>query len=211
MPGLLETWAPTERTVLMGRLTAAIAMLGLLVAACGAAAAPAASSATPAPVSTATPAPVSTATPAPVSTAAPVTAEPTATPLELSAAIAFDGQTCTYAGPKEIPHGASMTFSLANTPAATKGSRGAALVVTRVVDGTTWDQVVKDAKTSSAQYIPSWVILQGMIGEMTPESAAAGKTLKGVMTGNLYFVGCATAPEETDRMFPGVLLQVVDQ
>ena len=194
----------------MGRLTTSIAMLGLLVAACGAAATPTATPATPAPE--VTPAPVVTAGPATTPpTLGPVTAAPTATPIAISAAVAFDGQACTYSGPRDIPRGASMTLSLANTPAATKGSRGAGLVLMRVADGTTWDQAVQSATTYPLNgYVPAWVE-QSEVESLSPERAATGNTLRHTMAGNLYYVMCATAPEETDRSYPGALLKVFDQ
>ncbi len=188
----------------MGRLTATLGALVLVVAACSGSASPAA---TPVP---ATPTPV-------VATPAPVTPAPTATPVAISAAVTWDGQTCTYAGPTVIPRGAVVTFKMTSTPAALKGLRGGGLFVMPVLDGTTWEQVLAarekaDGTRAHTSDEPSWVFLPGGVGDsevqiLYPESANAGETLTTVMTRNTYFVMCGTP--ENDYGYPAILLKVL--
>jgi hypothetical protein len=190
----------------MGRFTTLIAAMALVVGACSAAASPAA---TPA-------APTATAT-------APVTLAPTAaaTPAALQVKVTFDGKQCTYVGPAAVPGGSGnlaptsgdsvLEFALENTAAALKGSSGAALVVLPVAPGTTWAQILRDAAGRAGNDIPEWALYysMGAISSMTPDSAAAGDTLRVTMRYGAYFVGCATSPTETNKMYPAILLQVM--
>ncbi len=189
----------------MGRFTTVIGALVLVLAACTGSASPAP---TPAP---ATPVPA-TATPA-TATPAAVAPTPTAsTRPAVTGAVTFDGQKCTYAGPAVLPRGAEVTLTFTNTAAALKGSRGAALIVLPVVDGTTWETILANAKATLLSEIPAWAI-EGANGTelraLYPEDAALGKTMWWVATYNLYYVLCGTAPEETNKPYPAILLKVL--
>ncbi len=198
----------------MRRFTTLIGALVLVVAACGGSASP---TATPGPA-TATPV---AATPA----ATPATPAPTATPAAISAAVTFDGQTCTYAGPPVIPRGASVTFTLVNTPAWEKGSLGAALLVAPVRDGTTWEQVLAYAATQDVFPVPQWMLIPGTgvgpygaqedgLGEalpLVPDGKRMDQTGTTVMTRDLYVVLCNTHPDEGQRPYPAILLTVLDR
>jgi hypothetical protein len=184
----------------MRRITTILGAMALAVAAC------AGTSPTPTP---------NPATPTPVQpTAAPVTVAPQATLLPISAAVTFDGKTCTYSGPTVIPRDAAITFTMTNTPAALQGSVGAALIVGPVVDGTTWQQILDYMATNPVSKEPDWVFLPG-IGDraaqiLYPESAAAGTTMRVVPTMELdYLVICGTPPDETDKGYPAILLHVL--
>jgi hypothetical protein len=189
----------------MGRYTTLIGALVLLLSACS-------GSASPAP--TAVPATPLPATATPVAPS-PVAVAPTPTATSRSAltgAVTFDGQKCTYAGPAVLPRGAEDTLTFTNTAAALKGSRGAALVVAPVVDGTAWERILADAASTAATNVPDWLI-EGANGSevrvLYPEEAAVGKTMWFVATRNLYLLMCATAPEETDKGYPAILLTVL--
>ncbi len=82
-------------------------------------------------------------------------------PVAISATVTYDGQACTYAGPAVVPRGAALTFTLVNTPAFAKGSVGAGLFVTPVLDGTTWAQVLKWAETRHVFPFPDWMRIPG--------------------------------------------------
>jgi hypothetical protein len=132
----------------------------------------------------------------------------------IAAAVTFDGQACIYVGPSVIPRGATVTFKMTNTPAALKDSKGAALLVMPVVDGTTWDRILSDVATYKQSDEPPWVILPDGVGDrevqiLYPELAATGATLTVVMQRNAYFVECGTPPTETDRAYPAILLNVL--
>jgi hypothetical protein len=173
----------------MGRFTTLLGALVLVVAACGGSASPTAVPATATPI---------TATPAP---ATPATTAPTMTPVAISASVAFDGKACTYAGPAVVPMGASVTLTLTSTYA-----KPSMVVLMPVVDGTTWDQIVADTAKIPASQVPAW-------GKMPAAGYAEIKnnptSVTTVITRNAYFVGCATAPIDTDKMFPAVLLKVL--
>jgi len=187
----------------MGRFTTLIVTLGLVLSACSGSASQA-----PNPMPT-TPVPAAATAGAP----SPAAAAPTPTSgMALTGAVTFDGQKCTYAGPAVLPRGAEDTLTFTNTPAALKGSRGAALVVAPVVDGTTWEKVLADTASTSATQVPDWII-QGANGTeikaLYPEAAAVGTTMWFVATYNQYLVMCNTAPEETNKPFPAILLKVL--
>jgi len=114
-----------------------------------------------------------------------------------------------------MPRNAELSFTLTNTPAALKGSHGAALEVVPVVDGTTWEQVLARLKTHpKTSDIPDWANLPDVgISEVVilyPASAAAGDTMQVTMKRNLYLVMCSLPPEEGERGFPAILLQTMD-
>ncbi len=202
----------------MGRLMTSVAAVALLVSACGSAA----TSAAP-----------SVPAQAPTATVAPATAAPT--PLASEAAIAvkvtFDGETCTYAGPSVVPSGAVIEWSMENTPEAFKSTKGAGLLVLPVADGTTRDEIVEYTSTHGASEIPDWAYVPGTgtyngvegLGEMktlvafypqfgadgTVEYVNSGQTMTTTLTRAAYYVGCHTAPEDTDWAYPAVLLQVI--
>lgn len=179
----------------MGRLTTLIGALVLVVAACGGSASP-----------TATQAPV---TPAPAATAAPATPTPAATRLAISAAVTFDGQKCSYAGPSAVPLMATVKFTLTNTPAA--GVQGAALIVGPVVEGTTWEQVVEWANGPEPDF--DRVFLGQVETHLLTPGEAESSPLTAVITRNLsYFVLCLTNPEmaEGGLVYPATLLNVLE-
>jgi hypothetical protein len=187
----------------MGRYTMMIGTLALVVAACSAGASP-----SPAPTSTPTATAVA-ATPSPA-TPAPATPAPSASSMAITAAVAFDGQACTYAGPTVVPSGVVVMFSMVNTPAALKNSVGAALAVVPVPDGMTWDQLVAYGKTGKQSVVPPWYdATPGEIAVLFPEPAALGHTMAIPMIRNAYLVSCGTAPTETDRIYPAILLKVL--
>jgi len=188
----------------MRRFTTLIGALALAVAACGGAVSP-----TPIPA-TATPA----ATPAPVTPApAAVTASPTAF---IEVKVTFDGTKCTYAGPATVPHGSTLVFTMENTAAEMADGNGAALVVAPVLDGTTWEQVLAATTAGKASDVPSWAVIPGAGSDglaevelLLPESAALGTAITTEMERSTYYVGCATAPEKSDKAYPALLLTVL--
>jgi hypothetical protein len=203
----------------MRRFTTLIGALALVVAGCSGSASPAA---TPGPA-TGTP---SAATPGPA-TGTPSAATPgpaTGTPLAISATVTFDGETCTYAGPPVIPRGAAVTFTLVNAPALEKGSLGAALLVTPVLDGTSWEQVLAYATTQHVFPFPEWMRIPGTgtdiygVGEeglgealsIVPDEGRVARPGTRVMTRNQYVVVCNTNPDEGQKPYPAVLLKVLD-
>jgi type IV secretory pathway protease TraF len=157
--------------------------------------------------------------------ATPATPAQTATPAAISAAVTFDGQACTYAGPAVIPRGAAVTFTLVNTPAWEKGSLGAALLVAPVRDGTTWEQVLAYAATQHVFPIPQWMLIPGTgvgaygaemdgLGEalpLVPDGKRIDQTGTAVMTRDLYVVLCNTHPDEGQSPFPAIMLTVLDR
>ena len=183
----------------MKRFTLSLVSVGLLVAACSAGASP---TSTP----TAIP-PASRAT----TTTAPPTGAPSPTPQAVTAAVAFDGKACTYAGPTDLARGSEVTFSLVNTPAARVGSIGGGLVVGAIADGTTQEQVVKDTEAGPASVAPPYFLNPAAIDPLYPQLADKGDTVTVPMTGNLYFVGVATSPTETNKMYFCTLLKVFDR
>ena len=143
----------------------------------------------------------------------------------ISAAVTFDGQTCTYAGPPVIPRGTAVTFTLVNTPAWEKGSLGAGLLVTPVLDGTSWEQVLAYAETHHVFPFPEWMRIPGTgfdrygVGEeglgealsLVPDEGRVDTTGTTVMTRNLYVVVCNTHPDEGQKPYPAILLKVLDR
>jgi hypothetical protein len=197
----------------MGRFTTLIGALVLVVGACSGGAS---SASTSAPT---TPAPTSAPT-----TPAPTTPASTASPAAISATVTYDGQACTYAGPAVVPRGAAITLTLVNTPAYADGSVGAALFVTPVLDGTTWEQVLAWAETRHVFPFPDWMRIPGTgydhygVGEkdmgevlsLLPMSDRSDVTVAGVMTRNQYLVVCNTSPDEGQAPYPAILLKVLD-
>ncbi len=183
----------------MKRFTLTLVLVGLVVAACTAGASP---------TSTATAIPSASQATA---TAAPPTSPASPTPQAVTAAVAFDGKACTYAGPTDLARGSEVTFSLVNTAAARVNSRGGALVVGAIADGTTREQIVKDAETGPADQVPPYFLNPEGIMPLYPEQADKGETVTIAMNANLYFVGVGTAPEETNKMYVCTLLKVFDR
>jgi hypothetical protein len=188
----------------MRRFTTLVGAVALVLAACGGATSPAPTPATATPA--ATPAPV---TPAP----AAVTASPAAF---IEVKVTFDGKKCTYAGPATVPHGSTLVFTMENTPAAMADGIGAALAVAPVLDGTTWEQVLAATTAGKASDVPSWAVIPGAGSDglaevelLVPESAALGTVITMEMERNTYYVGCATAPEKSDKAYPALLLTVL--
>ena len=183
----------------MGRVTAMIGALALVVAACSGSAAPAA---TPTP-----------AAPTPSATPAQVTPAPSATPVALSAAVTFDGKTCTYVGPSVVPRGSVVSFTLSNNPALT-GAKRAELLIGPALAGTTWEQVVAYANTHKASEPAPWAYMPDGVGIMesailSPDQAAHGGSLPMAMTRSIYFVMCAVGPDP-DKAYPAIMLKVLD-
>lgn len=200
----------------MTRLQIVIAVMLLGTVGC----ASAETTVTSAPAATAVPATASTpAAPAPTAAQAmtpkPVAvATPSATPgVEIGAQVAWDGKTCTYTGPTDIPRGAHMTFSMTNTPAALEGGRdGAALLFFRVDDGITaadfdaWN--TQHPKTSD---VPPWVDQSELIGPLYPDGAARGWTMSHVMNASTYGVICAESPKDGDKAHLATVIEVKDR
>jgi hypothetical protein len=188
----------------MRRFTTLIGAVAVAVAACGGAASPAPTQV----LATGTPA----ETPAP-STAAPVTPSQTAF---ITVTVSFDGETCTYSGPSVVPHGSTLVFTLENTPAAMADGIGAALIVTPVLEGTTWEQVLADTADLRQTDTPDWAIIPGAgsdglaeVEVLYPNSAALGTILAMEMMRSTYYVGCGTSFETTNKPYPAVLLKVL--
>ena len=198
----------------MRRETTLMGMLVLIVAACGGTASQ--------PV-TAGPTTAAPLTAAPVA-ATPVPKTPTpagATPIPVAmvpATVTFDGKACTYVGPAVVPSGSTMVFTLVNTPDALTSTKGAALIVLPVKDGTTWEQVLASTATGKQSEAPDWARYPGNgpdgLGGMEvlfAGTAATGGILTVEMTRPAYYVGCGTAPapEDTDKPYPAILLKVL--
>lgn len=183
----------------MKRFTLSLLLVGLLVAACSAGASP-----------TSTPTAIPTASHA-TTTTAPPTSAPSPIPQAVTAAVAFDGKACTYAGPTDLARGSEVTFSFVNTSAARVGSIGGGLVVGAIADGTTREQVVKDTETRAADDPPTYFLNPAGINPLYPQLADEGETVTVSMNGNLYFVGVATSPTETNKMYFCTVLKVFDR
>ena len=183
----------------MKRFTLSLILVGLLVVACSAGSSP-----------TSTPTAIPSASPA-TTTTAPPTSAPSPTPQAVTAALAFDGKACTYAGPTDLARGSEVTFSLVNTAAALVGSIGGGLAVMAIADGTTREQILKDVETHAATDPPSWVLNPKGVVPLYPQQAGKGETVTVTMNGNLYFVGVATSPDETNKMYFCTLLKVFDR
>jgi hypothetical protein len=187
----------------MRRVTTLIGALVLVVAACSGSASPA-------------------ATPGPATAAPPAAMPGAATPIAaaISATVTFDGQSCAYDGPPVIPRGSAVTFTLVNTPAWENGSLGAGLLVSPVLDGTTWAQVLAYAETRHVFPLPDWMRIPGTssqagekgLGEalsVVPDATRVDETGTIVMTRDQYVVVCNTHPDEQGhRPYPAILLKV---
>lgn len=202
----------------MGRLMTSVAAVALLVSACGSAA----TSAAP-----------SVPAQAPTAAAAPVAATPTfaASAAAIGVTVTFDGKTCAYAGPSVVPSGAVLEWSMENTPEAFKSTKGAALLVLPVAEGTTWDEIVEYTSTHKSSEVPDWALVPGTgtymgvdgLGEVktlvavypqigadgTVDYVNSGQTMTTTLTRPAYYVGCHTAEEDTDLAYPAVLLKVI--
>ncbi len=193
----------------MGRFTTLIGALTLVVAACGGAASPSATSAPAA----ATPA-TATATPAPaVVTTAPTAPAPAPTAAPTAVKVTFDGKTCTYAGPSTVPSGSTLVWTFDNTPLPIDGY-GSGLAVAPVVDGTTWEQILAYlAAEPRASVVPPWLKLpdvgEGEIKILFDTPAASGATLQVRLTRDAYFVTCNTNMDGGDKAFPAILLKTM--
>jgi hypothetical protein len=178
----------------MGRFTTLMGALVLVAAACSSGASPTAAPATATPTA-ATLAPTSAST---------ATAAATATPVAISASVAFDGKACTYAGPAVVPMGSTVTLTLTSTYA-----KASMVYLMPVADGTTWNQIVTDTGTFRASEVPTWGTIPGVAQGGTAEIRFNPTSVTTVITRNAYFVGCGTAPTDTDKMFPAILLKVL--
>ena len=196
----------------MRRFTTLIGALAVAVAACGGAASPAPTQVPATPPPAETPAP---------STAAPVTPSQAAF---ITVTVSFDGETCTYSGPSVVPHGSTLVFTLENTPAAMADGIGAALIVTPVLEGTSWEQVLAYAETHHVFPFPDWMRIPGTgydrygagengLGEalsVVPDETRVDETGTTVMTRDLYVVLCNTHPDAGQVPYPAILLKVLD-
>lgn len=180
----------------MRRITTLVAASMLLLAACGGASedvAPgdgAEAATTEATQEVSTTQEVSETTP-------PATPEPQS----IEAKVVFDGDSCAYHGPLVVPGGAEMTLDFE----ATARPENVALVVMGVVDGTTWEEVVRDADTipASTTEIPPWIRVDDLDARITPGSLTVP-----LEVGN-FAVTCNTSPEDTDRVYPAALIEVM--
>lgn len=183
----------------MKRFTLSLILVALLVGACAAGASP-----------TSAPTTIPTASPAAPIKATPTTA-PSPTPQAVTAAASFDGKVCTYVGPTDLARGSQVTFSLVNTPAALRGSAGAALAIGAVVDGTTLEDAVKFSATHPATEAPPFALDPLDLAVLYPAEANKGHTVIAAMKANLYLVYAATSPTDTNKSYPCVLLKVFDR
>ncbi len=183
----------------MKRFTLSVILVGLLVAACSSGASP-----------TSAPTAVASASVAATTTAAPKTA-PSPTPEAVTAAVAFDGKSCTYTGPTDLARGSEVTFSLVTTPAAHDGLMGGGLAVAGVADGTTEEQTVNYMETHPASVAPPFAIDLGRVALLAVQDADQGETITEPMYDNLYAVYVATPPDKTDKGYFCTLLRVFDR
>lgn len=143
-----------------------------------------------------------------IAAAVPSAAAPTPKAAPLEVAVRWDGSKCTYLGPTVILDGTLTRFTFTST-----GTVPLMLVVIGVEPGTTFDQIVADAKTGRpADEPPGYVIQIGFAN--IPANSSALFTISSKVEGQTpvggYFVGCATGPkpEGTDVMYPAALLQI---
>lgn len=139
-----------------------------------------------------------------LSTEAPAAAAPAAQ--EIGAKVVSDGETCSYHGPPVVPDGAFMTLDFD----ATARADSVALVVVGLDPGTTWDQVVEaqDAFPASSEAVPSFVLVDEA-GDYRVSMLVAPGTLATQVETGLYLISCNTAPDDTDKVHPAALLEVM--
>jgi hypothetical protein len=179
----------------MRRRATLAAALALALAACAAA-----------PVVDPTPTPP-TPTPEPARPAPP-TPSPTPAAVLIPVTVSFDGVTCTYAGPKVVPIGSAIEWTLVNTPAALDGSIGGGLLVSPVAFGTTWEDVAAwTAEHGSLFEAPPFLRNDAQI--WTPEDAAAGVPMRTLVEPYPELVLCFNAEGDDPQVFPAVLIQVM--
>jgi hypothetical protein len=113
----------------------------------------------------------------------------------LNARVTFDGTRCAYTGPTEVAAGTQGVFRYT-------GAAGTGMTLVSVEDGTTWEALMQAAETVPASEPPAWATSgQSQVGSGTLRAGALGE--------GLYFVGCASSPNGTDRMFPAVMIRVI--
>jgi hypothetical protein len=180
----------------MKRLVSLVAALSIFAVGCGSGADGASTLTVEA---TATPAPA-TATPEP-------SPAPTAVPTIVS--VTWDGTTCDYRGPAVFPRSAHVLWNWANLGEALSDEGvGAALIVGGVKAGTTWEQVLENDKNVPASKQPP--ANADLSDPYTMINTPTG-SWNMLMTGDEYWVGCATAPESTDKTFSAALVYVIDR
>ena len=181
----------------MKGITLLVAAMALATVACGggsSASAPAATDTTPA---------AETVPPA-------VTTAPAATPQpEATAAMTWDGTTCTYAGPTVVPQGTRLTVALTNTEGSMSGGRdGAAFLLMKVDDGITqqdFEAWGKDHPKGSD--VPPWVD-QISVQIVYPEQVKEGVDLVArQLNASRFILACGESPKDGEAMHFGTILE----
>jgi hypothetical protein len=168
----------------------AVAALALAACSSGTTAAPSPTAAAPSPSSVVTPAAVA---PLP-SPAASVAAVPVK--------VHFDGQRCTYLGPEAFPAGTLVDFQFSATPET-------ADLVALVISGVTKDVPVDVLdRALPVTGVPSWALetheaFLGGPGSMLFTMIYRDASEVAV------FVGCVTAPEANNTLYPAALLWAI--
>jgi hypothetical protein len=168
----------------MRRITALVVSLVLVLAGCGGDGGETASAEEPTTTTQAAQEPTTTSQPAAQAVEA------------VDAKVVFDGEKCSYLGPAVIPAGTEVNFEFDDS------AHPAALVVLHVEDGTTWDQVVESTGPGTARMTPPWVVSYRVQVE-------TGTLVTTVEQGD-YLVACNTAPDDTDAVYPAVLIEVIE-
>lgn len=188
----------------MSRLLILVAAVSLAAVACtstGSGGATTGTAATSAPAAAATP----VATPAPTTVATD--------PQQIDVRVSWDGTTCAYTGPTDIPRGARMTFAMTNTDTALKDGHDGTVLVFYAVDPsiTTADFDAWVAEHPKGSSIPPWLHREELIGPLYPEGAAAGDTMSHVMTADKYMVSCGESPDDGEAMHLGAIIETKDR
>lgn len=133
-----------------------------------------------------------------------VTVTPNAytTSSEVQAKATFDGATCAYSGPTELKAGTRLTLDYVST--ATQPSGGVSVI--GVTPETTWEQVAQAVTTNAANSPPAFV---RVVYESEPRGQVQQTVTTPALQAGLWFVGCTTSPETTNRMFTGTILRVI--
>ena len=152
--------------------------------------------------STVAPSPTAVAPP-PAPVATPTAAAPSPSPGASVAAVPvkvhFDGQRCTYLGPEAFPAGTLVDFQFSATPET-------ADLVALVVSGVTKDVPVDVLdRALPVTGVPSWALETHEAFLGGPGSMLFTMTYRDANEVAI-FVGCVTAPEADNTLYPAALL-----
>jgi hypothetical protein len=119
---------------------------------------------------------------------------------EVEAVVAFDGASCTYAGPAEVIAGTRATFAYTATV------KGSSLIVWKVASGTTYEQVVQAVDTRTTDDPPPFM---DYWEQSAPEDTLQQSLSMSLVEGT-YVVSCATNPEtSTNEAFTSTMIRVL--